>query len=157
MLDFVWKVGSRVLLGLFVATALALSASAQTQKWINTGPDKVAIKGYDTIAYFTESRAIKGSSEFEFVWKDARWHFSSAANRNLFAANPDRYAPKYGGFCAKGMVRGNFATIDPEAWTIADGKLYLNFTKGTRERWRKNTAYYIKKADENWGKAQESN
>ncbi len=157
MLDFVWKVGSRVFLGLFVATALALSASAQSQTYQmwNTGADKVAISGYDTVAYFTESRAVKGRSEFEFVWKDARWHFSSPANRDLFAADPDRYAPQYGGFCSLGLAKGKTLAADPEAWTIVDGKLYFKFNIQARDKWRKNFAENLSKAEENWTKRAE--
>lgn len=68
------------------------------QKTVNTGWFGVAIKGHDTVAYFTEGRAIKGKAEFELTWEDARWRFANAANLDLFKNNPDKYAPKYGGF-----------------------------------------------------------
>jgi len=82
-----------------IATVLAVWVIPGTaHKQVNTNIFGVAIKGYDTVAYFTEGRAVKGKSEFEFTWQDARWRFSSAANRDLFAADPERYAPQYGGF-----------------------------------------------------------
>jgi hypothetical protein len=117
----------------------------------------VAIKGYDTVAYFTEERAIKGKREFEFSWQNAHWHFVSATHRDMFAANPERYAPKFGGFCAMGVTRAKLFVADPEAWTIVDGKLYMKFNKATRDRWRPNKAENIKKAEENWAKMSKQN
>ncbi len=117
----------------------------------------VAIKGYDTVAYFTEGRAIKGQKEFEFSWKEAPWHFVSAAHRDMFAANPKRYAPKFGGFCAMAMTRGKMFVADPEAWTIVDGNLYMKFNKATRDRWRPNKAENIEKAKKNWDKITKQN
>ena len=88
-----------VLLGILVAVVPATQVLAEdANKRINTDKSGVAIKGYDTVAYFTEGHPVKGKKEFEFTWQDARWRFSSAANRALFATNPERYTPKYGGF-----------------------------------------------------------
>ena len=97
----------------------------------------VAIHGYDTVAYFTDGKATKGKSEFEHVWEDARWHFASATNRDLFATNPDRYAPKFGGYCAAGVALGEYADVDPEAFSIVDGKLYMISTKENKKGWKK--------------------
>jgi hypothetical protein len=119
---------------------------------IATDSSAVAIKGYDTVAYFTVGRAIKGKKEFEISWRDAHWHFVSAAHRDMFAANPERYAPRFGGFCANGMSKGKTAAADPEAWTIVDGKLCLKFNKAVRDRWRPDRAVRIKKAEKNWDK-----
>jgi hypothetical protein len=80
------------------------------------------------------------------------WRFSSAARRDAFAKEPDRYAPQYGGFCAYGVSEGHTAPIDPEAWSIIDGKLYLNYDKQVREDWKKDTEARIRKADQNWPK-----
>ena len=91
----------------------------------------VAIKGYDTVAYFTESKAVKGSPDFSHKWLGATWHFSDPENRDLFAANPISYAPQYGGHCAGGLAYGDkTVNIDPEAWRIIEGKLYLNYDLG---------------------------
>ncbi len=116
----------------------------------NVDSDKVAIHGYDTVAYFTEGKPMKGSAEFEHAWQDTRWQFASATNRDLFTANPDRYAPQYGGYCALGLSAGEYADIDPNAWTIVDGKLYLNKTLEYRVAWRKAPEAYFATADYNW-------
>lgn len=89
----------------------------------------VAIKGYDPVAYFTESRPIKGNADFEYSWKDANWRFSNAENLALFKENPEKYAPQYGGYCAYAVAKNTTANIDPTQFTIVDDKLYLNFNK----------------------------
>ncbi len=116
----------------------------------NVDAANVAIHGYDTVAYFTEGKATKGKSEFERVWQDARWHFASATNRDLFGTNPDRYAPQYGGYCSGGLSVGEYADVDPEAWTIVDGKLYMTRTMELRDNWRKAPAAHIGNAEYNW-------
>ncbi len=117
----------------------------------NVDSDTVAIHGYDTVAYFTEGKPVQGSGDFEQVWQDSRWQFASATNRDLFTANPDRYAPQYGGYCALGLAVGEYADADPNAWTIVDGKLYLNKTVAYRdEAWRKAPKAYVASADYNW-------
>lgn len=116
-----------------------------------------AIKGYDTVAYFTEGRAIKGKKEFEFSWQEAHWYFVSAAHRDMFAANPKSYAPEFGGFCSMAITRGMMFAADPEAWTIVDGKLYMKFSHATRDRWQPNKAKNIKKAEKNWAKISKQN
>ena len=125
---------------LAVALLLALSASAaqageRAGELVNTGYfGGVAIKGYDPVAYFTEERAIKGSAEYSHRWMGATWHFDSAKNRDLFAGNPVKYAPQYGGHCADGVSFGTITTnIDPEAWRIIEGKLYLSYDPGAAE------------------------
>ena len=99
---------------------------------INTGYfGGIAIKGYDPVAYFTKGRAMKGSKEFSHKWLGETWHFANAKHRDLFAADPVKYAPQFGGYCALGVAYGqNTANIDPEAWRIIDGKLYLIYAKG---------------------------
>jgi hypothetical protein len=153
MANFISKIVKLTLLSILVAVVPATWVLAEgSHKAIATDPFGVAIKGYDTVAYFTEGRAIKGKKEFEFSWRDAHWHFVSAAHRDMFAANPERYAPKFGGFCANGMSKGKMAAADPEAWTIVDGKLYMKFNKAVRDRWRPDKAVRIKKAEKNWDK-----
>jgi len=144
-------------LGGLLALVVALPPAAQAQKSVNADSDKVAIKGYDAVAYFTEGRPVKGKGEFEFRWEDARWQFSSAAHRDAFAAEPERYQPQYGGFCALGLAMGKVVDVDPESWTIVDGKLYLNYDKKFREQWRANAAENIKQADANWPKLKPQN
>lgn len=117
----------------------------------NQDDHRVAIKGYDTVAYFLESRPVPGSEKFSYEWEDAYWHFASAENRELFQANPARYSPQFGGYCAMGIAFGQYVDIDPEAWTIVDGKLYLNKSIEVRDtRWRKESGKYIPEAENNW-------
>jgi len=116
---------------------------------------RLSISGYDPVAYFTDGKPVPGVNEFEYVWHDARWRFASAAHRDLFVADPEHYAPQYDGYCAMGVadvaVFGPHKdTVDPEAWAIVDGKLYLTHTRYTLERWRPNLAENIKRADVNW-------
>ena len=118
--------------GMFaVVTTITLlwvgAAVAQEPGPVNTGYfGDVAIKGYDPVAYFTDRRAVQGSSEINQSWLGAIWYFSSAKHRDAFAVDPMRYAPQYGGFCAGSMSVGLITdNIDPEAWRIIDGKLYL--------------------------------
>jgi YHS domain-containing protein len=116
----------------------------------NVDAANVAIHGYDTVAYFTEGKPTKGKGEFEQTWQDARWRFASATNSELFKANPERYAPQFGGYCSGGLAAGEFANGDPEAWTIVDGKLYFVKTKEIRENWRKAPEAYNVIAEYNW-------
>jgi YHS domain-containing protein len=141
--------------GIVIACTAALGTTAIISQQaliptINVNDDNVAIKGYDTVAYFTESKAARGSEQFEAEWEDARWWFSSAANRDLFEANPKRYAPQYGGYCAGGVAVGEFASVDPEAWKIVDGKLYLIHSKELYEVWDKAPKAHIDYAEYNW-------
>ena len=117
---------------------------------INKTSDGVAIKGYDPVAYFTDRKPVKGSRDFEYVWMGAKWRFSIAGHKDLFIKDPDKYAPKYGGYCAYAVSQGTTADIDPDAWKIVDGRLYLNLSKKIQDKWSKDIPGYIKKADENW-------
>ncbi len=145
--------GAIVFVAAVIVAAMFVSPLLSTKKQFaeyNVDSDNVALHGYDTVAYFTEGQPMKGSAEFEKVWQDARWQFASATNRDLFTANPDRYAPQYGGYCSGGLATGEFADTDPEAWTIVDGKLYLNKNKELRVVWRKAPEAYMVYADYNW-------
>lgn len=119
---------------------------------VNATPDGVAIKGYDPVAYFTERKPVKGKQEFAHSWSGARWLFASAGHRDRFKADPETYAPRYGGYCAFAVSRGTTADIDPEAWTIHEGRLYLNLDKKIQGVWERDVPGYIKKADEHWPK-----
>ena len=110
----------------------------------------LAIRGYDVVAYFQQSQAVKGSSQFSYQWQGATWLFASAENRDRFQADPERYAPQYGGYCAYAVSKGRTASIDPEAWKIVDGKLYLNYSKGVQKKWEQDVPGNIVKADRNW-------
>nr|WP_209790605.1 YHS domain-containing (seleno)protein [Ensifer adhaerens] len=107
---------------------------------VNTGYfGDVAIKGYDPVAYFTESKALEGSPQISYRWLGANWQFASAENRELFIREPTRYAPQYGGYCADGVSFGTVTTnIDPKAWRIIEGKLFLSYDPGAAEGFEKN-------------------
>jgi len=112
--------------------------------------DNIAIKGYDTVAYFKAGKAIKGNKSFIFQWHSMTWYFLTKENRDLFASNPEKYAPQYDGYCAWAMVEARKALTDPEVWKIVNGKLYLNCSKSAYEKWSKDIPGNIKKADTNW-------
>jgi YHS domain-containing protein len=117
--------------------------------------EPVAIKGYDTVAYFTEGKALKGTEDFTFLWHGMTWFFQSKENRDLFAANPGKYAPQYDGWCAWAMTEARKSVTDPEVWKIVDGKLYLNCSQAAYEKWIRDIPGHIKMADENWRKMQD--
>jgi YHS domain-containing protein len=106
-----------------------------------------AILGHDPVAYFTQNKAVKGEDRFTFQWMGANWKFASAAHREAFKADPQRYAPQYGGYCAYGTSQGYLVKVDPTQFAIIDGKLYLNFNAKVHEMWLKDPAGYIKTAD----------
>src|ERR1700690_4350384 len=141
-----------IITAILIITAICLLTvgPALTIEPVNKTSDGVATKGYDPVAYFTDKRPVKGNKEFEYVWMGAKWHFSGTEHKDLFIKNPEKYAPKYGGYCAYAVSRGSIADIDPEAWSVVDGKLYLNLSKKIRDKWSKDIPGNIKKADENW-------
>jgi YHS domain-containing protein len=112
--------------------------------------DDLAIKGYDTVAYFTAGKALKGSESFTFQWHGMIWYFSTKENRDLFATSPEKYAPQYDGYCAWAMTEARKAITDPEVWKIVNGKLYLNCSRTAYEKWSRDIPGNIKKADTNW-------
>jgi hypothetical protein len=118
----------------------------------SSSPGKVAIGGYDPVAYFTEAKPVEGSGDFEYAWMGATWRFASAADRDRFAAEPEKYAPQYGGYCAYAVSQGGTADVDPAAWHIENGKLYLNLNKKVQSLWLQDIPGYIGKADANWPK-----
>jgi YHS domain-containing protein len=109
-----------------------------------------AVKGYDVVAYFKESKPVKGDKDLAYKWKDAEWHFASVANLEAFRKDPEKYAPQYGGYCAYGTAAGHKAPTEPDAWEIVDGKLYFNYNKDVQVKWRENQAEFIKQADQKW-------
>ncbi|HXW68027.1 MAG TPA: YHS domain-containing (seleno)protein [Dissulfurispiraceae bacterium] len=138
-----------LLAGVVVLSLLCCTRNAAVAP-VNTTSEGVAIKGYDRVAYFTSKRPVHGIPEFEYVWRGARWRFASAANRQAFSRNPKDYAPRYGGYCAYAVSQGKTADIDPEAWTVFEGKLYLNLNRNVQKLWEKNMQSYIRLADRNW-------
>jgi enamine deaminase RidA (YjgF/YER057c/UK114 family)/YHS domain-containing protein len=141
---------STALVGLLFITVPAPTARSEEPK--------LSISGYDPVAYFTDGKPVQGKSEIEYLWHKLRWRFASDAHRQSFAKDPDRYTPQYDGYCAMGMANEEAAhkdTVDPEAWAIVDGKLYLTHISQDMEDWRQNPTQYIKQANENWAKVKD--
>jgi YHS domain-containing protein len=135
---------------LFVFALLGLAHVASAQSLINVNKSGLAIKGYDPVAYFTSNAAVKGDPKFTATYEGATYQFSSEENKNLFEANPGKYAPQFGGFCAWAVSQGYTASIDPNAFQIVDGRLLLQYSLGVRKDFSKDTSGNLKKADANW-------
>lgn len=141
---------ARLWLAVTAVLATPAVASADPVPPRNLGRDRVAVKGYDVVAYFTEGQARRGDARFAFEWDGAVWRFATAEHLELFRKDPARYAPQYGGYCAYAVSQNHTADADPEAWHIENGRLYLNYSLRVRETWRKDIPGNIEKADRNW-------
>ena len=130
--------------------SLFLSANAFAVDPIHSNLFGSAIDGYDPVAYFKENKAVEGDNDFVHEWNGAKWYFSSAENKQDFAADPEKYAPQYGGYCAWAVIQGAAVKTDPKAWHIEDGKLYLNYDKNVQAQWSEDILGNIKAADEKW-------
>lgn len=109
-----------------------------------------AIQGYDTVAYFTQNKAVKGETSISAEWNGATWLFVNEEHKALFVANPEAYAPQYGGYCAYAMADGKAVRVDPKAFSVVDGLLYLNFSTGVRSRWEADIEGYVSSANQQW-------
>jgi YHS domain-containing protein len=112
--------------------------------------DGIALQGYDVVAYHREGTAVPGEATLSTMWNGREWHFSSEANREAFLAEPESYVPAYGGYCAWAAAEGYIATVDPEVFHLADGTLYLNYSRGIGRRWQRDISGNIRRANENW-------
>jgi YHS domain-containing protein len=130
----------------FFGTWTRISPAAEGPK---LGTARVALEGYDAVAYFTDGHPVKGSSTFSFSFDDATYYFASAEHQKMFAADPDRYAPQYSGYCAGGLSMGYRVAVDPESWAISNGKLYV-FSKKGWALFAEDNAGILAKADANW-------
>lgn len=109
-----------------------------------------AINGFDPVAYFKENKAVPGNETYSFHWKNADWSFSSKENKKLFAENPEKYAPQYGGYCAFAVSKGFTANTDPNSFEISDGKLYLFDGESVKADWKANQEENLQKGELNW-------
>lgn len=134
------------------ALAAAMVASAMAAHAIPQvfSTKEGAIRGYDPVAYLTENRAVKGQKSLTYSWNGAVWHFASKANLEAFKADPMKFAPQYGGYCAYGVAEGYTPETDPQAFKVVDNKLYLNLSKYVAQQWEKDITGYVKAANENW-------
>ena len=140
----VLKVGTAMLLAGLVSAAFAADEVFTTQDG--------AIRGYDPVAYHEDGKAVKGDKAITLTWNGAEWHFATTEHRDAFKAEPERYAPRYGGYCAYGTANGYKVSTDPHAFAIVDGTLYLNYNAAVQTTWNGDRTTYIGTADRNWQK-----
>lgn len=133
-----------------ILIAFLIACSTPATNDLVFGTTDGAIQGIDPVAYFTEAKPVKGDARYTYKYLDQRWQFASQEHLEMFKENPEKYMPQFGGYCAFGMSRGYKAQTSPEAWTIVDGKLYLNYNLEVRERWNEKQADFIKQAEANW-------
>ena len=141
-----------IVITLFVGIVATLAACSKTETGvgINTAGDRLALRGFDAVAYFAVDNAVKGDARYEYVWNGAKWLFSSEENMMKFQSSPETFAPQFGGYCSFAVSEGYTADADPEAWKVVDGKLYLNYNKQVREKWEKDQDERIEKGAANW-------
>lgn len=144
------KISRRLLLTGLAATPLlaALPARAASPRTFQTGG--IAINGIDPIGYFTDAAPVPGLAAHALDWNGATWHFASAENRAMFESNPEKYAPRFGGYCAYAASKGYLAPTIPEAWTVYEDTLYLNANLRARELWLQDVPGNIAKGEANW-------
>jgi len=138
-----------VLLGI-AAVIGACSVSQTATLAFNTDTNGAALRGFDAVAYFAANNAVKGDAKYEYVWNGAKWFFSSEENLKMFQANPEAYAPQFGGYCSFAVSEGYTADGDPEAWKVVDGKLYLNYNKQLKQKWEQDQSERIERGKSNW-------
>ncbi len=136
--------------GLAAATVMTGFGAPATAGPVNASSGGVAIEGYDPVAYFKAGKPVKGAAMFTAVHQGATWRFANAANRDAFASKPSTYTPQFGGYCAWAVSRGYTAKIDPHAWKVVGGKLYLNYSKGVQRQWAQDIPGNIAKGNANW-------
>jgi len=134
-----------------VAVALLLGGLAQADNPpVSTDEAGRAIRGYDAVAYFADGQPQPGSEAFSHDWQGAVWLFASAAHRDAFKAEPARYAPQFGGYCAYAISKGHAVEARPEVWSIVDDRLYLNLGPGAQQKWQADVPGNIARAVNNW-------
>lgn len=129
-----------------VSAAEPINTLDRTGLW-GYEPSGIALRGYDAVAYFTLGKPTEGKQAFETSWKGAKWRFASQQHLDMFVANPQKYAPQYGGYCAYGVAVGNLVKIEVDLWDIVDGKLYLNYNEDLQDKWRADIPGFIIEAD----------
>ena len=137
----------QLIFGIFTLAFLPLALAGKPPTFANGDG---AIRGYDPVAYFTLGQPTRGLDQFSTRWQGAVYKFASADNLAQFEADPAKYAPQYGGYCAYAVSQGYTASTDPDAWSIVDGKLYLNYSLGVRQRWERDIPGHISAANNNW-------
>jgi len=142
---------NKVITNILLMITLLLSMQAFAKPPVYTSFfSSVAVSGYDTVTYFTESKAVKGDAQYSTEYKGVEWHFSNQSNLDMFKNTPEKYAPQYGGYCAWAVAHNDTAKGDPQQWTIHNNKLYLNYDSDIQSRWLKDKKTLITKANSYW-------
>ena len=144
------SVNTTTVAAVILCCTLLLAGSARAIEAIYKDVNNIAINGYDPVAYHNQERPVLGKAAYALEWNYATWHFASADNRDRFAANPQRWAPRYGGYCAWAVAHGYVARTDPDAWRIVDDHLYLNYSLSVQARWEQDIPGYIRNANASW-------
>jgi YHS domain-containing protein len=135
----------------FLTAIILLSASAFAAELVNaSGASKIAVSGYDPVAFFTDSKPVHGSPSISMEYKGATYRFATEEHKKLFTAAPEKYLPQYGGFCAFGVGRGKLVEVDINTWQVRDGKLYLNLNPDILKKFNADIPGNLAKADKNW-------
>lgn len=138
---------NKVFIAIMVLVASVASVSAFADEYSHSTP---GLSGYDPVAYFSDGKPVRGSGYHVTVVEGVTYAFATAEHQKMFEANPQKYLPAYGGYCAYGLGVGKKFVADPEVWKIVEGKLYLNLDKGIQQKWEKDIPGFIKKGDANW-------
>ena len=142
----------RAFLGSSLAWAAVPALAASKPRW-HTGDGEFVAGGADVVAYFGLAYrvpGVDGDTAFATTWNGARWRFRNAENLALFQADPEKYAPKFGGYCAYALAKGSLAPTDKNAWNVYEGALYLNYSRSIRGKWASKAAQYIQDAQGHW-------
>jgi YHS domain-containing protein len=142
-------VSTFLIVAVFAGLADSAGSSESPVAAVNASDD-VGLKGYDPVAYFTDEQPIRGTPHYSFQWKGVTYRFASAGNLQRFKADPNKYLPQYGGYCAYAMSINRIADISPTEWTIFGGKLYLNNNFISQTLWSLDKSGRVKSGDRNW-------
>lgn len=135
-----------------LSTGLLFSLMAATMAQASEiyAKNGVAINGYDPVAYFTDKKPVKGSEKYTAKYEGVTFRFASAGHKKTFEANPAHYVPQFGGYCAYGTAKGHKASTEPQAFTVVNDKLYLNYNNDVRKLWRADIPGFLVQANKNW-------
>ncbi len=151
-MNLIQRLSTTLLLGLVASTPVFAAPPINTYGeggGLFSDPKRTdtAIRGYDPVAYFLDGRPVPGNEQFVHSWMGAKWKFASQDHLDRFKADPAKYAPQYGGYCAYGVASGHAVKIEPDQWAVVDGKLYLNYDAAVSKQWNQDRAGFIRKAD----------
>jgi hypothetical protein len=133
-----------------VVALISICSAVSAQKSPVYAPKGIALDGYDAVAFFTQGKPVKGSSDYALRWNGAQWLFADKADLESFKKAPEKYAPQYGGYCAYGAAQGHKAPVEIDTWSVINNKLYLNYDQKVKSKWVKDEATYIESANKNW-------